>query len=298
MSTLQSLESLQELYADLLALSESRISNIERLGTQLAANVQDFRALLDKTTRSDQSRNSLSTGMEGRCIQTSALKLINMALGKLEIQGNGFAVNEQFIETAKKVADNLDLDELVAAEIVLESQDESESSGQTLETCSIIRFHQRRKALLESLRLIFYLSDDEGQAEGVRDWLYEFITAVIQPHGTSTYSKNFVQRCLVTMVDIKSWLQQVSAKLSTLSMPALGQQTEEVEVTAYQRVSLVKQHELLGIIVLHLVKQNRSSAADFELLLDTIRRFDRYDNILGEYNSATTFTFHFFAVTC
>jgi hypothetical protein len=62
MSDLHSLESLQALHADLLALSESRLSNVERLGIQLQAHIQDFRALLDKKARSEQSRKSLETG--------------------------------------------------------------------------------------------------------------------------------------------------------------------------------------------------------------------------------------------
>lgn len=264
MSDSRSLESFQELHADLLALSESRISNIERLGIQLRAHIEEFRRLLDKKARSEQSRQVLEAG-------------------KLELQGESYTVSEQFKETVRKVADNLDLDQLDAAEIVLEAQDESEFSGQTLETCSIIRFHQRRKALLDCLRLVFSLSDDEDLDEGIRDWLHAFITEVTQLQGTSNDEKSFTQRCLTTMVDIKSWLQALTAKLSTLSMPARGQQTEETEVTGYQRVSLVKQHEILGVIVLHLEKQNRSSVADFESILGTLKRFDKYDNLLVHY---------------
>lgn len=63
MAELHSLESLQALNADLLALSESRLSNVERLGIQLQAHIEDFRALLDKTARSEQSRKSLETGI-------------------------------------------------------------------------------------------------------------------------------------------------------------------------------------------------------------------------------------------
>jgi len=62
MSELHSLESLEALHADLLALSESRLLNVERLGIQLEIHIQDFRALLDKKARNEQSRKSLETG--------------------------------------------------------------------------------------------------------------------------------------------------------------------------------------------------------------------------------------------
>lgn len=57
-----SLESIQAVHADLLALSDSRLLNIERLGDQLIAHVKEFRGLLDKRARNDQSRQKLGTG--------------------------------------------------------------------------------------------------------------------------------------------------------------------------------------------------------------------------------------------
>lgn len=63
MAELNSLESLQALKEDLYALSEARLSSIERLGAQLDAHIKDFRKLLDKKPRNDQSRQSLATGL-------------------------------------------------------------------------------------------------------------------------------------------------------------------------------------------------------------------------------------------
>ncbi len=63
MSELGSLESLQALYTDLLALSEDRLSNLDRLGSELDAHIQDFKNLLDKKARNDESRKILATGM-------------------------------------------------------------------------------------------------------------------------------------------------------------------------------------------------------------------------------------------
>lgn len=63
MAELNSLESLQALYADLLALSEARLTSLERLEIQLDAHVRDFQSLLDRKARNDQSRQTLSTGM-------------------------------------------------------------------------------------------------------------------------------------------------------------------------------------------------------------------------------------------
>jgi len=56
------LESLQALHADLVALSESRLSNVDRLAGQLDEHVHVFRALLDKKPRSEQSRKVVQPG--------------------------------------------------------------------------------------------------------------------------------------------------------------------------------------------------------------------------------------------
>jgi nuclear pore complex protein Nup205 len=62
MSDLNSLESLQALHTDLLALSASRLTDLERLGALIDAHIRDFKNLLDKKTRNEQSRQSLATG--------------------------------------------------------------------------------------------------------------------------------------------------------------------------------------------------------------------------------------------
>jgi len=58
-----SLTRLQGLQADLVAFSESRLSNLQRLWTELEGTIADFRKLLDKQQRSDNSRNALKAGM-------------------------------------------------------------------------------------------------------------------------------------------------------------------------------------------------------------------------------------------
>lgn len=62
MTDLHNLESIQVLHADLKALSESRLSNIEKLEVQLEDHIRDFRAFLDKKVRCKQSRDTLDTG--------------------------------------------------------------------------------------------------------------------------------------------------------------------------------------------------------------------------------------------
>ncbi|KAE8442005.1 hypothetical protein EG329_003941 [Mollisiaceae sp. DMI_Dod_QoI] len=256
-----SLESLQALYADLLALSEARLTSLERLGIQLDAHVKDFQNLLDKKVRNEESRQTLATG-------------------KLDFEGDQYTVNEEFKQGALKVADELNIDELDAARICLEVQEETDSSGRSLLTNSIVRFHQRRKHLLDCLRLLVQLSADVNLDEDLRAALQAVVQQIVQPQNGSSA---FAQKCLAAMRDIKSWLQTLGEKLSGASVLGQGQQEEFLETIEYQRVSLVKQHESLGVTLHYLVKENRARSAEFQTVLEVLKKADKYDNLLLHY---------------
>ena len=57
-----SLTRLQGLQADLVAFSESRLPNLDRLWIELEGSIADFRKLLDRQNRSDKSRQALKSG--------------------------------------------------------------------------------------------------------------------------------------------------------------------------------------------------------------------------------------------
>jgi nuclear pore complex protein Nup205 len=57
-----SLTRLQGLQADLVAFSESRLLNVDRLWTELEDSIADFRKLLDRQNKNDRSRQALKAG--------------------------------------------------------------------------------------------------------------------------------------------------------------------------------------------------------------------------------------------
>lgn len=71
MAGISSLESLQLLHSDLLALSESRLYNVNRLWSQLESKIAEFKKLLDKAPRKEQSRTALTSG-RNKCLQLIA----------------------------------------------------------------------------------------------------------------------------------------------------------------------------------------------------------------------------------
>ncbi len=210
-----------------------------------------------------------------------------MDTGKIEVSGEQYTINEEFQQDALRLADELNLDELEAAKFFLEAQSETDASERPVLTNAIIRFHQRRKTLLDCVRLVLQICVDVDKEESLRIDLQEFVSNVVRPEGMSP---KYVQKCLSAMGDIRSWLQKVADKLNGVSVLGPQQNPEHLQALEYERGSLVKQHESLGGIVLFLVKDNQSSVADFELVLETLRKADRYDNLLGErrFNPAKT----------
>lgn len=194
--------------------------------------------------------------------------------------GDQYTINEDFQQGVLQVANELNLDELDAARIFLEVQDETDSSGRSAVTNSIIRFHQRRKTVLDCLLLILQQSADEDQDEALREDMQAIVAQIVQPESGSA---RYAQRCLSSMDDIKSGLQGLADSLNRASLLGQDQQVEAVEAIEYQRVSLIKQHESVSVILLYLVKENHSVEADLDRLLATLKKADKYDNLLREY---------------
>jgi len=218
-------------------------------------------------------------------------KLTDGLLGNISLGGEPNTVNELFQEGALQVANDLDLDELEAADLFYEVDVESEASGRPRLTCSVIRFHQRRKELLDCLRLILQAYIDVDQADDVRERIQAVVAYIIQPPDT-TDSSRLVARCLSSMKSIKNWLGGLSAKLDALEVVNNEESSEDKERLEYQRVSLVKQHESLGIIVYYLSK-NHAVVADFESILTTLKSMDRLDNLLCECRSTYVAIFQY-----
>lgn len=283
MSELSGLEGLESLHRDLLAISESRLLNIERLCVQLESRIDEFRGFLHKSPRNEESRKKLATGKSINS-HLPLGKLTEAWTGKLQILDVQYAVSQDFQQGTLQLADALDLDELDAARIFLESQDAAEALGRSVLESSIIRFHQTRKYLLDCFRLVLQQSVDANIEDGVRELLKEVVRLVLQVQDNDGNEPKIVRKCYQNMHDIKSWLQNLTDKLNNASVLGQAPIPEFLETTEYQRVSLIQQHESLGIILHHIIKSNHSTKADFEQLLDILKKVERNDNLLGKMN--------------
>ena len=282
-----SLEGIRGLHQDLLVVSESQLPALERLFAELEARIADFRKLLDKPPKKEQSRQALCSG-ELQLVSTPRHKLMWAAPpGKITIGDEEYAINEEFKQGAIQLADTLNLDELEAARLFWSAQDDAATLDRSIFHSAVIRFHQYRQYLLECLRLVLLRSLDPGlenEEEGLSDTrvvFQEVVALILQPRDkASRCQPRFSKRCLSTMGDIKTWLQDLAGRVQSASVLGSIQLPEVVEMLEFQRNSLVRQHESLGAIICYLGKGNNTQLEDFEHLLNTAKAVDRFDDLL------------------
>lgn len=224
-----------------------------------------------------------------------------MQSGKITIQGDEYSVNQDFINDTLKVADELDVDELEAARVLLDADaegDPEELYGRSLWECAIIRYHNERQYLLECERLCIEICNDEEIDPRFQDYfgsvVEEKIFGVAVPGAQRQAStEKFVTKCMKAMQEVKTWLQLLGdrkAAQSVLARPGQPAQSESQEIYEFSALSLVQQHESVANLLCSAVEKRLADAKDFEDFIAMLRKADKYDHllvhcfpVLGEY---------------
>ncbi|PNS19250.1 hypothetical protein CAC42_2427 [Sphaceloma murrayae] len=264
MEDLDSLTRLQGLQADLIAFSESRLQTVDRLWAELEYSIVDFRKLLDKRQKNENSR---------RAIQSD----------RITVEEVDYGINDEFRQEAIQVAEELDLDELDAAGLVLRTQQLNAELNRPPSLGSIIHFHENRELVLDALRLVLHQACDLDMEPDQRETLTRVVTFVLQdapdkPIPRSTYWR----RCLQGMEDIESWIRRLRDRLASIQV--IGETTASAtNVLEFQRGSLVRQHESLGMILRSLVSLGHTSIDDYKHLTTRLSLLDSFDELTVHY---------------
>lgn len=275
------LDALEALHRELVAVCEHRFESLHILEQELNTHAQAFKKLLDKPARSEQSRNAVKTGL---CpVAGSFLRLANAntgrAIGKLIVDDGEYTLNAAFQENTFQLADEIDLDEVESAKILLDSQDDPRTFGRTLFETGLVRFHQQRRYLLDCMRLCIQIAGDEDLPDNLQEvfgaWVTENIYAVRTNGGT-----DIVPRCMGAMQGVKDWLQKIADRTTAAGVFHGTDRPPVDEVLEYSRISLLQQHELLAMITASAVDKRHVKSEDFKNLLNMLQKLDRYDQLL------------------
>lgn len=210
----------------------------------------------------------------------------DVAVGKLSLDGTEYSINEKFQQDALLLSDEIDIDELDAARCLLDSHDDPSVLGRSLLECGIIRFHQQRKYLLDALRLLLELDGrgDEVDESSSLESIQAFVASRLFQSGPNG-SKRLVPKCMAAMTKIRTWLQRLGDKIAaaqTLSQGTPGGMSEEMETVEFSRLSLIQQHEQLGVILCRSIEKRQAEIPDFLDFVSTLKKADKYDTLLGK----------------
>ncbi|KAK3379783.1 nucleoporin Nup186/Nup192/Nup205 [Lasiosphaeria ovina] len=270
MSDLRQLEAIQALHRELLAVRDHRFGDLQILEQLLDHRAEAFEKLLDKPPRNPTSRTAVGSG-------------------KIKVDDEEFQINEDFVNDTLKLADELDLDELEAARVLLDANAEGDAESLTrpLWECGVIRFHQERQYLLDCMRLCIEISNDENLEGNLEDRFASLVSDKIYripppgPQRRSTADK-IAPRCMAAMQAIKASLQSIGDRMAARSVLTQAQLLRPIDQEAYEimRLSLVQQHELVAHILCSAIEKHAVSPADFEGFIGVLKKTDRYDHFL------------------
>ncbi|KAK4135371.1 hypothetical protein BT67DRAFT_400836 [Trichocladium antarcticum] len=271
MSDMRALEALEALHGELVAVRQHRFEGLQALEQLLESQTEAFKKLIDKAPRNPANRQSLGTG-------------------KVKVGDEEYAVNEDFINDCLRVADDLDLDELEAARILLDcdAEGDPEKLSRPLWECAIIRFHQERRYLLDCMRLCIEVAADEELEPGLQEAfgvLTEEKVFGVPPPGSRPAGpvKKAVPRCMEAMQNVRSMLQGMTDKAAArnlLQQASLVRPPEHQETFGFSRTSLVEQHECLAAILHAAIEKRHATATDFQEFISVLKKIDRYDHFL------------------
>ncbi|KAF2104008.1 hypothetical protein NA57DRAFT_70220 [Rhizodiscina lignyota] len=279
---MDSLEALQGLHRDLLNLSERRLPLLERLATELQDQLEDFRTLLQRIPRNDTSRKAVQSG-------------------KIEIDNQQYELNDDFKAGTLQLADDLDLDELQAAKLFLEAQEEAHELDRPPHIVALLRFQRRRQLLVECFRLVVQESlqdEDEGETDELSSARAFFGDIVRQTLGFQDNlldnGSKYWRKCLGDMVDIEKWLQKLADELERVSVLGIPLPQDTSELLQFQHQSLLAQHEALAGVTSNLIKGGYTSHDDLRYLLSRTKQIDKYGRILIHYAAILTTAIAYF----
>ncbi|KAH7243377.1 nucleoporin Nup186/Nup192/Nup205 [Fusarium redolens] len=269
MAEITALDALQAFHQGLLSLREGRVEGAEALGNEFLVQVfeTELGRFWDKPARKGDNRNAVKSG-------------------KVVIDGDEYSINDNFQQDVLTFSDEVELNELESTRCLLESQEDPNTLGRSLLECAIIRFHQQRKYVLDIVRLLLELEgldDDLADTEALESVKLYVAERLLQPSMGTDATKRIVPRCMASMKEIKAWLQKIGDKIAaaqTLGQTTTGGITEQMETIEFSRVSLMQQHELLGVILCRSIEMRQGSTQDFLDFVSVLQKVDRYDALL------------------
>ena len=207
-----------------------------------------------------------------------------MFTGKFSIDNDEFEINNDFKQVALEVADALQIDELDAAQLVLQCEEESDGTPQSMLLLSASRFHERREVLLRDLsQFLRESATREGEDGEEYDKMRNFVDQMLEGTGQQANASPYTRKCIAAMADVEQSLVTLSEQTNKARVLGTEQAQFLLELIEVQRISLLYQHEALGTILCYLFRANHATREDFRKMIELAKKRDRFDSTILHY---------------
>ncbi|KAL0473293.1 nucleoporin Nup186/Nup192/Nup205 [Neurospora intermedia] len=271
MAELRKFESLYALHTELQAVSQQRYEELQTVEQLLEQHADSFSKFLDKPPRNPTSRTALQSG-------------------RIKVQDEEYSVTQSFINDALKLADELDLDEIEAARVLLDADAEGDQASfdRPLWVCGLLRFQNERSYLLDCMRLCIQIANDEDIDPSVQEGFGQVVDERIfgipaQGSKPQAGAQKFVPKCVAGLQAIRSTLQSIGEKVAAqnvLFQPNVSKRMDQQEPSEIMRLKLIEQHETLSLILCAAVEKKQAESKDFKEFIQLLRKVDKYDHLL------------------
>jgi nuclear pore complex protein Nup205 len=213
-------------------------------------------------------------------------------VGKLTVADQEFAINDEFKHISRAIATALDLDEIEAGRLVIQSQQDLTLSEDSLVMDVVSKFHNRRDLLLQCLRIVLHQSLNLDPEDDVKRVFRAAITQTLDSgQGNAGNGSAFTRRCLDTLEEIEKFQAKVLDSLQSQAVLGGPRGAEFYATLEFQRDSLFKQHEALACVLSHLFQGDYANQEDLRKLHAVLKRWKGLDFNLIHYLPAFSAAF-------
>ncbi|KAK3391860.1 nucleoporin Nup186/Nup192/Nup205 [Sordaria brevicollis] len=271
MAELRKFESLYALHTELQAVTQQRYEELQTVEQLLERHADSFSTFLDKPARNATHRTTLQSG-------------------KVKVGDEEYKVTQDFINDTLKLADELDLDEIEAARVLLDADAEGDQASfdRPLWVCGLLRFQNERSYLLDCMRLCIQLANDEDIDPSVQEGFGQVVDERIfgipsQGSKPQAGATRFVPKCVAGLQSLKSTMQNIGEKVAAQNVifqPNVSKRMDQQEPSEVMRLKLIEQHETLSLILCAAVEKKQAERNDFKEFIKLLRKVDKYDHLL------------------
>lgn len=215
--------------------------DIDELRSKLEPLKDDLRQVVAVPPRSETSRSLL-------------------AKRTLEIEGETYSLNQQFLDTAAQVSDELQIDEVAAGHLVFWSADDAKRLAVSGLEAAVALFFVRRQYIVDTLR--FLLASDD-----LRDIAQECLGA--DPVGQISGALRAVEQAIEDLAE--------KTKRSVLTG------VDRSALIALEKDFLLREHALLGTVLYGIVLANWATFDSITPVLNHAASFERYTSQMISY---------------